>query len=286
MEKDCSNLRKDLEKKGINKTSKIVVRATIVFTIMMIVVICLSETPFAAPLYQYIKVNKPLIEDSKDNKIKNLKDVGKQNDITKTDKQLKESSSSEKEKEITDKDEINIKNDTNMKDKENIYEKGVDLSNNPEYIAQLKEIYSEEDIKRLNEPRRWVIMPNVVGMSEKEALKTMNSLGIVVRVSYQDSRSGAEEGKCFAQDIAAGMKWNTDASVFIWIQRKDKKEEDLLIKKDIIKEDVVNKDIKPIEETPEHTQSPENTKAATQEPPQSSGFDDKNTSQASENKSN
>lgn len=98
-------------------------------------------------------------------------------------------------------------------------EEGTDLSNNPEYIAELKKIYSEEDLTRMNAPRQWVSMPNVVGMKEAEALSTLNALGLVGRVIYLDG--GELEGVCYAQDITAGQKWNTDASLFIWVHRKN-----------------------------------------------------------------
>jgi hypothetical protein len=99
---------------------------------------------------------------------------------------------------------------------------GIDLKNDPNYIAELKKIYSEEDFNRLYAERQWVTMPNVVGMTEVDAVRTLRPLGLVGRVVYQDERFGAKEGICFAQDAAAGQKWNTDASIFIWIHRAEK----------------------------------------------------------------
>jgi len=99
------------------------------------------------------------------------------------------------------------------------YTGGRDLSKDPNYKAELRKIYSQEDIDRLYAPRKWVIMPNVVGMSEREALKKLHSLGLVGRVVYEDQ--GKKEGNCYMQEIAAGNEWNTDASIFIWIQRTE-----------------------------------------------------------------
>ena len=92
------------------------------------------------------------------------------------------------------------------------------------HIAELKKIYSEDDIKWLNEPRQWVTMPNVVGMTEANALNTLRAKGLVARVVYLDSNNGNAEGICYSQDIRPGQKWNTDASLMIWIQRKDEME--------------------------------------------------------------
>ncbi|NTW71382.1 MAG: PASTA domain-containing protein [Eubacteriaceae bacterium] len=100
-------------------------------------------------------------------------------------------------------------------------DQGRDLSNDPEYIESLKKIYSEDEIKMISEPRRWLIVPNVVGMTESKAVSTLKASGFVGRVSYQDSGKNIEEGICYYQDTAAGTKWNTDASFFIFIQTKD-----------------------------------------------------------------
>ena len=44
---------------------------------------------------------------------------------------------------------------------------------------ELKEIYSDEDLDLLFQPRRYVAMPNVVGMTEGEAVATMKNVGLV-----------------------------------------------------------------------------------------------------------
>jgi hypothetical protein len=46
--------------------------------------------------------------------------------------------------------------------------KGKDLKYDPDIIAELKKIYSEEDFNRLYAERQWVTMPNVVCMTEAE----------------------------------------------------------------------------------------------------------------------
>ncbi|MFT4144331.1 MAG: PASTA domain-containing protein [Mobilitalea sp.] len=105
---------------------------------------------------------------------------------------------------------------------ENTNKNGKDLSNDPEYIKELEKKYSKEDLERLQAPSKFVTMPNVVGMTETKALSKMRSLGLAVRVIYLDE-SSEKEGICYAQDINAGERWNTDASIFIWVQKDDPK---------------------------------------------------------------
>lgn len=98
---------------------------------------------------------------------------------------------------------------------------GRDMSNDPEYQAQLREIYSEDDLKRMFAPRRVVILPNVVGKTEVDAVKTMHAKGITPRVEYEDG--GKKEGTVIRQELPGdGREWNTDASIFIYVQRSKK----------------------------------------------------------------
>jgi hypothetical protein len=106
-------------------------------------------------------------------------------------------------------------------DVEDYVRNGRDLSNDPKYQAQLREIYSEDDLKRMDAPRRWVILPNVVGKTEVDAVKTMHATGITPRVEYEDG--GKKEGTVIRQEIPGdGREWNTDASIFIYVQRSKK----------------------------------------------------------------
>lgn len=108
-------------------------------------------------------------------------------------------------------------------DVEGYLRNGRDMSNDPEYQAQLREIYSEDDLKRLFAPRRVVILPNVVGKTEADAVKTMHATGITPRVEYEDGGAGKKEGTVIRQELPGdGRKWNTDASIFIYIQRSKK----------------------------------------------------------------
>lgn len=103
-------------------------------------------------------------------------------------------------------------------DIEDYVRNGRDMSNDPNYQAQLREIYSEEDLKRMFAPRRVVILPNVVGKTEVDAVKTMHSVGITPRVEYEDG--GKKEGTVIRQELPGdGREWNTDASIFIYVQR-------------------------------------------------------------------
>ncbi|GAA0343929.1 hypothetical protein GCM10008967_37960 [Bacillus carboniphilus] len=117
------------------------------------------------------------------------------------------------------------KSGSKVENKENDYPQGKDLSNDPDYIAELKKIYSEEDLDRLNSPRKWVSMPNVVGMNEANAISKLRSMGLVARVEYEDQ--GKPVGTVVKQEFPAGTEWNTDASFFIWVQPKVEKNEEL-----------------------------------------------------------
>ncbi len=91
----------------------------------------------------------------------------------------------------------------------------------PEIQKSYKDIYTDEELTMLFKPRKWVTMPNVVGLSQSEAFAKMHSLGLVPRAIYEDSKNEKfAEGICFLQDATAGVSWNTDASIFLWIQRK------------------------------------------------------------------
>ncbi|MFJ5770106.1 PASTA domain-containing protein [Psychrobacillus sp. NPDC093180] len=100
---------------------------------------------------------------------------------------------------------------------------GRDMSNDPEYRAQLREIYSEEDLKRMFAPRRVVTLPNVEGKTVADAVKIMHAAGITPRVAYEDGGAGKKEGTVIRQELPGdGRKWNTDASIFIYVQRSNK----------------------------------------------------------------
>ena len=69
-------------------------------------------------------------------------------------------------------------------------------------------------------PRRWVVMPNVLGLTEEYAVRKLHEAGIVPRVTYEDrSDLGIADGTCYMQDVEPGQLWNTDASIFIWVQK-------------------------------------------------------------------
>ena len=73
----------------------------------------------------------------------------------------------------------------------------------------------------MNKPRRWVTLPNVVGLSEEKALEVLHSRGIVVRIIYSDEGIDTyPEGYCYRQDLPAGLRHNTDASLMICIYKK------------------------------------------------------------------
>jgi hypothetical protein len=139
-------------------------------------------------------------------------------------------------------------------------EDGIDLSDNPEYIAEMQKIYSPEDLERLFAPRKWVIIPNVVGMTKDEAIKTFQAVGLVGHVMYVD-RAG-EEGTCIAQDIAAGQRWNTDAAIILYIQRREKKSDEQSSKgtEETPKQEDPDDGSNPgEEETPDETDPPESS---------------------------
>ena len=85
-----------------------------------------------------------------------------------------------------------------------------------EYRSELGELYSPADLAILSKPREWTTVPNVVGLPEAEARALMNSRNIAVRVIYHDDQGG-QEGYCYYQDVPAGMRWNSDASIMIYI---------------------------------------------------------------------
>ena len=90
-----------------------------------------------------------------------------------------------------------------------------------DYQDNLRELYNEEDIELMNKPRRWVTLPNVVGLSEEKALEVLHSRGIVVRIIYSDEGIDTyPEGYCYRQDLPAGLRHNTDASLMICIYKK------------------------------------------------------------------
>lgn len=81
---------------------------------------------------------------------------------------------------------------------------------------ELRTIYSEEDIAKMDQPPRWITVPNVIGMSEAQAVQTLKSRGMIVRVGHQYSED-TPDGTCFYQDAIPGKRWRTDASFSIWI---------------------------------------------------------------------
>ena len=90
------------------------------------------------------------------------------------------------------------------------------------YRQELETLYSPEDIAIMSQPREWTTVPNAVGLTEAEARALMNSRKIPVRVAYYDDPEElmgeeCEPGVCFYQDVTPGMRWNSDASVSIWI---------------------------------------------------------------------
>ena len=90
-----------------------------------------------------------------------------------------------------------------------------------EYQDSLLEIYSPEDLAMLARDRIWTTMPNVVGLTDTEACALLRSREIVPRVIYENSLDAREkgfvDGQCFEQDVEQGMRWNSDASIFIWV---------------------------------------------------------------------
>jgi len=82
-------------------------------------------------------------------------------------------------------------------------------------------LYSPADIEIFKQPRQWVTVPNVVGMTEEEARELLNSRNIAVRVDYWDDPEyrelGYENGVCYRQDPVQGWRLNTDAPVFLTV---------------------------------------------------------------------
>lgn len=89
----------------------------------------------------------------------------------------------------------------------------------PEMQQVYKSGFSDEDISRMFAPRRWITLPDVVGLTEKDAVKAFHDKGVSVRVFYEDRDRNYGEGICFFQDLPAGMKFNTDANIEIKIQK-------------------------------------------------------------------
>ncbi len=81
--------------------------------------------------------------------------------------------------------------------------------------------YTDEQLAMLFAPRRIVTLPDVTGLPEAEAVDKLKDAGIVARVSYQDSgRDGVAEGVCYEMDAKPGQRWNTDASLSLFVQRQ------------------------------------------------------------------
>jgi hypothetical protein len=150
-----------------------------------------------------------------------------------------------------------------------VYVEGTDLRNDPNFQEELRTIYVEEDIERLYAERRWVTMPNVVGMTEADAIRTLRSAGIVGRVTYQDQRFQRKaDGVCYAQDSTPGRMQNTDASVFIWVQRTEKLPYEQPVKEELkaaepVVKPSVKEEVKPAEsvEKAESSQAPPQNEA-------------------------
>lgn len=91
----------------------------------------------------------------------------------------------------------------------------------PEIWATYVEIYTPEDLAMLMRPRIWTTMTDVVGMDEDEAGALLRSREIVPRVIYENNEEyrakGFTDGQVFMQDAEPGMRYNSDASVFIWV---------------------------------------------------------------------
>ena len=91
----------------------------------------------------------------------------------------------------------------------------------PEIWEDYVRIYTPEDLAMLMRPRIWTTMTNVVGMDEEEAGALLRSREIVPRVIYEDNEEyramGFTDGQVFLQDAEPGMRWHSDASVFIWV---------------------------------------------------------------------
>jgi hypothetical protein len=199
--------------KGIIKILKVIFRCTVILLVMIMVEVLLPNVPIATLLTEQLKEVKSTVEQE----TSDAEQVEVVDQTTaKSDSQIETISQSEEgETAVTEED---AKPET--QGEESMEGKGIDLRNDPDYIAELKTIYNEEDLNRLYAPRQWVSMPNVVGISEAQALSTLRAKGLVGRVVYEDR--GKEEGTVFMQEFPAGIEWNTDASFFIWVQRADK----------------------------------------------------------------
>ena len=91
----------------------------------------------------------------------------------------------------------------------------------PEIWETYVRIYTPEDLAMLMRPRIWTTMTNVVGMHEDEAGALLRSREIVPRAIYENNEEyrelGFTDGQVFMQEVEPGMRWNSDASVFIWV---------------------------------------------------------------------
>lgn len=97
---------------------------------------------------------------------------------------------------------------------------GIDLSPFEWYWESLDELYSDEQIAIMRTGKReWKEVPNVVGMEAMEAYKYMLDRGFLARLNYYyDPDSDLPVDYCYAQEIAPGTLWNTDASIILSIQ--------------------------------------------------------------------
>ena len=70
----------------------------------------------------------------------------------------------------------------------------------------LEFVYTEEQIEELLAIRYWVVVPNLVGMSEEKAVQVLSQMGLVpvVTSEYNEQYSDFEEGTVYYQDFSAG----------------------------------------------------------------------------------
>lgn len=202
MKKSNNFFRKDPKGVSTNKVPKVIASCVAGLLAMIVAAVYLPEVPLAALLTQQEILDKTL-----------------EKTAANAEAQIEQSTQPKVEEQAVVQDVKEVDTNTAEKHVENM-EGGIDLRNDPRFLADLKRLYSDEDIKRLNAPRKWVTLPNVVGLTEAQALTKMHSMGLVGRVVYEDK--GKKEGICFQQEIPAGQEWNTDASIFIWIQREGK----------------------------------------------------------------
>ena len=66
-----------------------------------------------------------------------------------------------------------------------------------------------------------VTVPNVVGLTEKEAKAKLEELGLVCEVKYQSSATSVKEGNVFGQSIKAGEKVTTGKTVTINVKKSN-----------------------------------------------------------------